>query len=810
MGPDGAIYIADWYNPIIQHGEVDFRDPRRDHVHGRIWRVTAKDRPVLKPVNIPELTTEELLEQLKAQEEWQRLHAKLEMKMRGKQEVLPKLTQWLAALKPADPGFEHHRLEALWLKQNLGEVDEKLLTALLHSKDHRVRAAAVRVCSQWSERLPEAIGVLAPRSSATSILAFAWRRFAALAKIPSVNSVQLAVQVLDKPMDRFLDFALWQCLQDLQPIWLPAVREGSLDFGGNVDYLTFALKAAESNDVVEPLLRLVKENKIPAKRLDNVLNLIGALGKPEQLTDIFSMAVDPKRAAADQRAALLAAMTQSSAQRNAQPTADLLRLLPVLDETDPPLVAAAVRAAGQWQIAAAKPKLIAFAAAENTDRSVRLAAVDALGLLKGSESLAALTKIARSNADDELHAAALVAIAEQDVEAAIEIAVVLIAQGSAEFDPTRIMTGLLARRGSPALLTKQLESKTIQADVARRAIRAVKSSPQPDEALIAQLTACGKLESAGWKLDEKLLNELVTAVVDSGNPRQGQAIFRREDLQCMNCHAIGGAGGQVGPDMVSVGASAQVDYLVESMLAPNAKVKENYHSKLIDTFDGKRYSGIPIRRNAQSVTLRLADGKEVDIKTDDIEEEADGRSLMPDGSVDVLTKEELVDLVAFLSRLGKIGEFSVDKARVARRWQKLLWTKEGHGRLNRTSYDSAATDDPALSWQAHYSLVSGDMPLANLPKFVVHNGQPQTAFVRTELDVSTAGQVGIKFGNIRGLMFWIDGKPMSVKTEMPLDLSSGRHVVTLAIDLDQREQPVRLELYDVELSVAQSQWVMGN
>ena len=45
MGPDGAIYIADWYNPIIQHGEVDFRDPRRDVTHGRIWRVTAKGRP---------------------------------------------------------------------------------------------------------------------------------------------------------------------------------------------------------------------------------------------------------------------------------------------------------------------------------------------------------------------------------------------------------------------------------------------------------------------------------------------------------------------------------------------------------------------------------------------------------------------------------------------------------------------------------------------------------------------------------------------------------------------------------------------
>ena len=54
MGPDGALYIADWYNPIIQHGEVDFRDPRRDHTHGRIWRVTAKGRPLVQPPKLVE------------------------------------------------------------------------------------------------------------------------------------------------------------------------------------------------------------------------------------------------------------------------------------------------------------------------------------------------------------------------------------------------------------------------------------------------------------------------------------------------------------------------------------------------------------------------------------------------------------------------------------------------------------------------------------------------------------------------------------------------------------------------------------
>src|SRR6516165_5946924 len=46
LGPDGALYVADWSNPIINHGEVDFRDPRRDREHGRIWRITCKGRPL--------------------------------------------------------------------------------------------------------------------------------------------------------------------------------------------------------------------------------------------------------------------------------------------------------------------------------------------------------------------------------------------------------------------------------------------------------------------------------------------------------------------------------------------------------------------------------------------------------------------------------------------------------------------------------------------------------------------------------------------------------------------------------------------
>ncbi len=76
MGPDGALYIADWYNPIIQHGEVDFRDPRRDVTHGRIWRITAKGRKTLDRPKLVDAKTESLLEELKAPEDWTRRSAR--------------------------------------------------------------------------------------------------------------------------------------------------------------------------------------------------------------------------------------------------------------------------------------------------------------------------------------------------------------------------------------------------------------------------------------------------------------------------------------------------------------------------------------------------------------------------------------------------------------------------------------------------------------------------------------------------------------------------------------------------------------
>ena len=83
LGPDGALYVADWTNPIINHGEVDFRDPRRDLVHGRIWRVSMKNQPPARWQPLAGLSAEQLCDHLLAKNPWARYQARRLLKEQG-------------------------------------------------------------------------------------------------------------------------------------------------------------------------------------------------------------------------------------------------------------------------------------------------------------------------------------------------------------------------------------------------------------------------------------------------------------------------------------------------------------------------------------------------------------------------------------------------------------------------------------------------------------------------------------------------------------------------------------------------------
>jgi len=812
MGPDGAIYIADWYNPIIQHGEVDFRDPRRDHVHGRIWRVTAKGRPTLKHPNLVEAKIPELLEHLKAPEEWTRLHAKLILKRYGSQNVVKPLQQWLASLDADDTDYEHQRLEALWVYQCVNQVESKLLNDLLQSDDHRVRAAAMRVASQWSDRLGNSIQLMRdgvadkhPRVRLEAVRA--------LSRMQTVDTARFALYALDQPMDRFLDFALWQAMRDLEPYWLPAVRDGREDFAGNIEHLTFALQSVDSPTIVEPLLKLVEENRIADDRVDKVLTLIATLGGADQLAKVFNMvsAADSDLPSAS-KASLLEALVATTLQRKTVPAGDLGGLPELLEVEDQRLRRAALRAVGVWKREALRDHLSKVALDGSLERKLRDAAIEGVTSLGGEKSVATLNQLFQMKSiDDRLRAVnGLAALAPKR---AAQHAAALLGDLPANTDPAVVIGNLLARKTGPAELTTALADKELPADTAKRTLRAARSSSQQSPELIAAIQKAGGLSEAGWKLTPELRNQLVGEVKSAGDPHRGEAIFRRGELQCLKCHAIGGAGGRVGPDLVSIGASAQIDYLIDSLIEPNKKIKENFHTLSIATTGGQVFAGVPVRRGGGQIVLRTADDKEVTIVESEIDEQKDGRSLMADGSVDSLTRDELVDLLRFMSELGKVGDFAVSKTPIVRRWEKLAWTKEAHHRINRTSYDTVATDDPALTWESAYSRVAGNLPLKGLPKFDfsrnVFRKKETRSFVRFQVEVTTAGDVQFVFSSVSGLQLWVNDKPTPAAPKLTVNLSKGRHTLTIAIDQIDRTESLQIEVGDLPESTARVQLVGG-
>ena len=167
FAPDGSLYIVDWHNVLIGHMQHNARDPLRDHVHGRIYRITYPSRPLVKPAKIDGASIEQLFENLKLPEYRTRYRTRRELRGRNVEEVLTTMKTWVSNLDTSDPNYDHNRLEALWVSWGMNKVDANLLEALLKSDDHKVRAAAVRVVRYMGHQLNNAIDLLKIAASDT-------------------------------------------------------------------------------------------------------------------------------------------------------------------------------------------------------------------------------------------------------------------------------------------------------------------------------------------------------------------------------------------------------------------------------------------------------------------------------------------------------------------------------------------------------------------------------------------------------------------------------------------------------------------
>ena len=639
MGPDGAVYIADWYSPIIQHGEVDFRDKRRDQVHGRIWRITAKGRPLLKPKDYQKSSVEALLEMLKAPEDWVRINAKQSLKaLVTKLDVTQKISSWIQDLDKNDPNYEHHRLEGLWALQTIsGPMTRELALQIMKSSpDYRARAAAVRVLYHETgpvEGLIRAVNDSHPQVRREAITA--------LGQYHSADAAMIALQALDHPMDNFLDFALWRTCRILEPYWLPAFENGTFS-KLDANQITFALKAVEKPQALQPLVAMMKAN--PSNIDPGIVRLVGKIGGVEDLMSLFGVieSGDDELVEVAGLALLEAAQDRALILPQSPKRSSICKKLAQSKRMDSKK--AGFRLIGLWKEDGLAQHLENYLSRLQLESApAALSAAEGLGDLGRADFLATIdTTVA-------IRAASVAALVRIDSKRAAPLAAELLELGSFE----HFIEAVLTKKGAAEELANVLTTVEIPETTAIEVLRLVETSGLSGSPLTGAIIKAGKLRPQAQQLSEEKMAHILEKI-PNGNVEHGKAIYSRAALACFSCHAINGTGGILGPDLSSIGASAPADYLIESLLNPSKKIKEGYRMAVITTKKGDVFAGSLANENQNVVVIRNAVGTIFRVPKESIaKRETSPVSMMPSGLTASLREDEFIDLISYLSSLGK-------------------------------------------------------------------------------------------------------------------------------------------------------------
>jgi putative heme-binding domain-containing protein len=778
-GPDGALYIADWSNPIIQHGEVDFRDPRRDRVHGRIWRVTKKGGKALQPPAFAKASTRELLDQLLSPNGYEKNNARRVLTERSTN-VVSDLQTWTASRQT-----DQQRLEALWMYQALDLPQPDLLNQLLASEDGRVRAAATRVAGFWLKRLSNPLDLLAARiKDAHQRVRLEAAR--ALSRIPEARSAELVLSAVDMPMDTHLDYALWLSINDLAKPWIAAIEAGEWKTEGRQKQLEFGLKAIQPELATRALAKVI--TTIPKGGAGGTIELIGQAGSPPQLRQLFDQLL--AKGFTDEAASrALGALAEAARLRNARPDGDLEGVLAFIDNANEKIRAGAIRVAGVWKIKAATPTLLKLAGDSATSKTVRQAAFDGLREIGTADAIAGLRQLSGKDHPLAVRQQAVVALTTISMAGSMPQIVGVLKDVTNEDEALTLWHSLLNVKNAPAPLVRGLAKESLPETVARAGVRVAREGGRNEPDLVLALNRAGGLTSDAPITDEEI--HAIAYQVTRGDPMRGEAIYRRKELGCIVCHAIGGAGGKVGPDMTSLGASTVTDYVVEAVLAPNKTVKEGYHSIQLTTKDGQDLSGILLRETNEEIILRDATNKEISVPKKNVDSRKIGGSLMPSGLVELLSPAERIDLFRFLIELGKPGPFDASKSTVARAW--------------RINSSSTGTNDPEIlnsdvkTWDVMYSTVRGALPKDELKTELGEKRLP--LFAAARFQTAKAGPVKLKLEGVGSPKAWIDGKPVGGDSELTADLPAGTHTFVVKVNVNDVTDHVRLESPDVSFLV---------
>lgn len=616
-GPDGCLYVADFYRRWVEHpqfvadaakrAKVDWREGAG---HGRIWRVRRRDYVPQFSEPLEEAASGRLVALLANSNGWVRDTAQRLLIERGDARAWPALRVLLH-----DGSEAVSRLHALYVLAGAGVLREADLIAAMGDEHPQLRRHALRLTRAWkaqqqavaagpNKQPPASDGALAKAlrerilreeeflvrfelAQALAVLPHS-ERFDALAEIVELSANEPWTLAAATACAGELAWPLLDQLFSRDPAWLKAPASPQLGFLFELGVL--AGQPGEQSQRTKQLAWLAALSGSEAARCVVFAGLVEGW-QAAGLT--LREAGGTARAFASELGAM-----------------STMALALALDETAP-----------------AEARLLAVKAAGAAADTHALAAVSALLLPGVPETLQAEAAVVLCSAVDDALAASLFDGWQQWGMAAKAAL------------PAAALRSPVARDALLAALEGQrLRPQELDANVRQALLRTLEGpAAARAEALLTPASPADRLA---------VLAEYQRSLGLPADARRGARVFREH---CLACHAVQGLGRRVGPDLSGVGIRGKQNLLVD-VLDPSREVPPNYLAYTLVTYDGRVYTGLLAAETNQTVTLRRAEGAEDTIARDQIEELApSGKSLMPEGLEQKLTPGQVADLLEFLA-----------------------------------------------------------------------------------------------------------------------------------------------------------------
>lgn len=650
FGPDGCLYIADWYNKIISHNEIPTTHPDRDKTHGRIWRIRHKSQ---QPRVIPDYynsKTEDLVKGLQSPSLWEKRAAWHQVTDRPLAET-QKMAQPLVLL--ADAGLDEiTRIHALWSLEGIKHYDAGLLQSLLQSPADDLRREAVRSLSSFSPGTAAVAAYLKnliedknPMVRAQVLRTIDELGAADAATIdilvraskppPEGNSMGGAYE---RSFERFLARkALEQYPNELQSyLNSPAAEKMS------GDHLLWAIQALPALQKETAFLKLWP--RLGISRLDEsgFIFVAGMLSNPT----IFEV-VKPVIHNNDNAAVYTKFALQNQAQLQSPELAVMLQepvafLLASRSETD---VNPALDAVGRFNIEQVRDAVIVRINDQSSEKTVQLA-------LKALENNPALNKdvfahaVRNQKLGFAIRTAALVSLAKADKASALSAAQQWVPKLNT-IQKRELVTGLSASGKSAALLLDMYEKKQLAlTSFDLPAAERIRNSNKEDARGIAIWDAVkNRYEAERKAFKSKLTKYMAIAEKKGGEAKAGKVLFQT----CLLCHKVGNEGKNIAPALDG-SASRENEALLTAILDPDAAVESNYAVYRVTKKNGSTVEGYLVNKSDRGTTIAFMGGSQVFVEAGAIQSQGflGGRSFMVKGLIDQYSDKQVADLLAYI------------------------------------------------------------------------------------------------------------------------------------------------------------------